>query len=86
MLLKDGNLTGIAIASVFVAELVLVFVAIYWLESYLGRLISFSVGLSLCAAVRYAGRAKAIGFRHFDEAEWCKAKRTYDDWDDSRDA
>ncbi|MCA7086484.1 hypothetical protein K7G19_23085 [Cupriavidus sp. DB3] len=69
-LLKDGNLSGIAIAMAPVVGVALVFSVVYWLESYLGRLISFSIGLTLVAAAGYAGRAKAIGLRSLRGTEW----------------
>ncbi|BDB27464.1 hypothetical protein CTP10_R48720 [Cupriavidus sp. P-10] len=80
-LLKDGNLSGFAIIVLLVVGLLLVYACVSWIESYLGRLASFSVGLVCVASAGYAGRAKALGLRPFGESPWRKAKRTYEEKD-----
>lgn len=77
-IVKNGNLSGFAIVALLIFGLVLVYACTNWIDSYLGRLAAFTIGLTCVAAAGFAGRAKALGFRPFGESSWRHAKKTYD--------
>ncbi|WP_427309430.1 hypothetical protein [Cupriavidus sp. H39] len=77
MFFNNGNLTGLSIILLLGFGLFFLYASVNWLESYPGRLASFSIGLMAVAAAGFAGRSKALGLRPLGESPWRKAKRTY---------
>jgi len=75
-IIKNGNLSGLAIVVLIIVGLVLVYACIYWIDSYMGRLAAFTIGLTCVAASGFAGRAKALGLLPFGESSWRHAKKT----------
>lgn len=75
--LKNGNLNGMSIALLLGSGLFLLYASVNLVESYLGKLACFSIGLTAVAAAGFSGRAKALGLRPFGESPWRRAKRTY---------
>lgn len=75
--LENGNLNGMSIALLLGSGLFLLYASVNWVESHLGKLACFSIGLIAVAAAGFAGRSKALGLRPFGESPWRRAKRTY---------
>lgn len=82
-IVKNGNMSRLAIVALIIVGLVLVCACIYWIDSYMGRLAAFTIGLTCVAASGFAGRAKALGLRPFGESSWRHAKKT-DNKDDTK--
>jgi hypothetical protein len=77
-IIHDGNFTGIAICGIWLVGAVIFFSSLEWLANYYLRAIGFSVGIAIMGAGGYAGRAKALGLKPFDNA-YKNARASYKD-------
>lgn len=73
---RDGNLTGVAIALAVSVGIILMLASLYFLTNKNIRILGASIGLALAAFGGYGARAKTIGLRPFDNS-YMKAKDSY---------
>jgi hypothetical protein len=83
-LLVDGNLTTPVRAGLIVigALLILLGLGLETIPNWLG-IVAFLLGIAAIFIGGLSSRAKLIGIKPFGESEWRKAKRTYDEKDQS---
>jgi hypothetical protein len=76
-IINDGNFTGLAMCGLLLIGGVLIYTSVEWLSNYYLRGLIFSIGCATFAAAGYAGRAKALGLKPFDNA-YKKARESYE--------
>jgi len=75
-LINDGNFTGLAICGLLISGVMLIYVSVELVISDYFRMAIFSIGIATISAAGYAGRAKALKLKPFDNS-YKKARESY---------
>jgi len=82
-IIKDGQLTGIAVLLCVVLGFAMAFGSIRYIDNYYVMTLCYSIGFAIAALGGYSGGSYALHLRPFGESSWRKAKRTYEENSDS---
>ncbi|NOV26568.1 hypothetical protein E5S69_23960 [Cupriavidus necator] len=80
--IKDGNIAPFTLDLLVIIGLLVIFIGIKFLNGWAAYTCAV-IGLVIGAIGAYSGRAALFELRPFGESEWRKAKRTYEEKDQS---
>lgn len=75
--IKEGNLTGIAVALVLLIGFSTLVASLYFFENQNFRVIGASIGLAIASIGGYGARAKTLGLKPFDNS-YKRSRASYD--------